>query len=143
MKQIEKHKPSARLWLANLGEQERWRKHKFNTNLNFNATLGIDRARPVLTLLEGIRRMAIVRMATRRKLCDKWDRYDICPKIVKRVQMMCSGSRTCLAYLSAPGEYEIVDGKSTLPVSLNHHTCKCNQWQLTGIPCKHGMRAYT
>ncbi|KAL2902276.1 Zinc finger CCHC domain-containing protein 12 [Bienertia sinuspersici] len=74
MKQIEKHKHGARMWLANLGEQE-------------------------------------------------------------------SDSRTYLAYLSAPGGYEIVDGKSTLPVSLNHHTCKYNQWQLTGIPCKHGMRA--
>ncbi|KAL2930197.1 Copper-exporting P-type ATPase [Bienertia sinuspersici] len=65
MKQIDKAKPSARVWLANLGEQSRWTKHKFdplikcdvnNTNFveSFNATLGIDRARPVTTLLEGI-----------------------------------------------------------------------------------------
>ncbi|KAL2893322.1 hypothetical protein RDABS01_009231 [Bienertia sinuspersici] len=62
MNQIDKAKPSARVWLANLGEQSRWTKHKFDTlikcdvnNANFvesfNATLGTNRVRP---LLEGI-----------------------------------------------------------------------------------------
>ncbi|KAL2922202.1 CRISPR system CMR subunit Cmr7 1 [Bienertia sinuspersici] len=65
MKQIDKHKLGVRPWLANLGEQERWSKHKFNPNLksdvnktnfveNFNATLGIDRTKPILTLLKDI-----------------------------------------------------------------------------------------
>ncbi|KAL2935023.1 Alpha-methylacyl-CoA racemase [Bienertia sinuspersici] len=98
---IDKYKAGARVWLANLGDQDKWSKHKFNPSLkcdvnktnfveSFNATLGID--------------------------------------------------RTCLAYLSGQGEFEIVDDKSNLPVSLKQQTCKCNQWQLTGIPCKHGMR---
>ncbi|KAL2897657.1 Transaldolase [Bienertia sinuspersici] len=30
MKQIDKAKPSARVWLANIGEQSRWTKHKFD-----------------------------------------------------------------------------------------------------------------
>lgn len=65
MEQIEKERPAARIWLANLGPQQRWTKHKFNpaikcdvnkTNFveSFNATLGVDRCRPVLTLLEGM-----------------------------------------------------------------------------------------
>lgn len=65
MKGIHKTQTTARIcWLANLGEQKRWTKHKFDlsikcdvNNINFvesfNATLGIDRCRPVLTLLEG------------------------------------------------------------------------------------------
>lgn len=158
MEQIEKHKPAARIWLSNLGEQERWSKHKFDPNMkcdinktnfveSFNATLGTDRCRPVLTLLEGnllltlkmlcclilviltvntldssIRRVTMVRLATRRKLCEKWDRTDICPNIVKKVQQLCSESRTCRAHLAGNGEYEIVDGKANLPVSLNNHT---------------------
>ncbi|KAL2944951.1 Zinc finger CCHC domain-containing protein 12 [Bienertia sinuspersici] len=152
MKQMEKVKAGARVWLSHLGEQSRWSKHQFNpafkcdvnnTNFveSFNATLGTDRARPVMTLLEGIRRVSMVRMATRRESCEKWDRQDICPNIVKRVKFLCKESRLCLAYKSSAGEYEIVDGKSTLPVSLNNHTCTCNAWQLTGVPCKHGMRA--
>ncbi|KAL2902664.1 Transposase for insertion sequence element IS905 [Bienertia sinuspersici] len=50
-------------WLADLGEQSAWTIHKFNpvvtTDVNksnfvesFNATLGIERCKPVLTLLE-------------------------------------------------------------------------------------------
>ncbi|KAL2900291.1 Zinc finger CCHC domain-containing protein 12 [Bienertia sinuspersici] len=134
MQAIEKHKPTAKLWLANLGEeQDRWSKHKFNTDLkcdvnktnvveSFNSMLGlIDKG--CAYLLERIRRVTMVRIATRRQVCERWERTDLCPKIIKR------------------GEYEIVDGKSNLAVSLNNHTCQCNAWQLIGIPCKHGLRA--
>ncbi|XP_074313914.1 uncharacterized protein LOC141649112 [Silene latifolia] len=31
--------------------------------------------------------------------------------------------------------------KKDYPVSLTNRTCKCGQWQITGIPCKHGIRA--
>ncbi|KAL2941691.1 Msx2-interacting protein [Bienertia sinuspersici] len=152
MEAINKTNPAARLWLANLGEQCRWTKHKFDPTIkcdvnktnfveSFNATLGIDRCRPVLTLLEGIRRVTMVRLATRREACEKWQRNDICPNIMRRVQVLCQESRTCLAMLSEKGEYEIQDGKSRLPVSLIKRTCICGQWQLIGIPCRHGMRA--
>lgn len=52
-------------WFAQLGDSSTWSKHKFDPNVcndsntsnfveSFNSTLGIDRCRPVLTLLEGI-----------------------------------------------------------------------------------------
>lgn len=64
MERIEKANPAARVWLANLGDQSRWSKHAFDPSIccdenksnfveSFNATLGIDWCRPVLTLLEG------------------------------------------------------------------------------------------
>ena len=51
-------------WFANLGDASTWSKHKFDPNVcndsntsnfveSFNSTLGVDRCRPVLTLLEG------------------------------------------------------------------------------------------
>ncbi|KAL2921814.1 Methionine--tRNA ligase [Bienertia sinuspersici] len=33
MKQIQKNKDATRIWLANLGDQRRWSKHKFDTTL--------------------------------------------------------------------------------------------------------------
>ncbi|KAL2923076.1 RNA-directed RNA polymerase L, partial [Bienertia sinuspersici] len=92
MKQIQKNKDAARIWLANLGDQSRWSKHKFNTSLkcdvnntnfveSFNSTLGVDRCRPILTFLEGIRKVSMVRMATRRENCEKWERTNTCPNI--------------------------------------------------------------
>ncbi|KAL2898490.1 Endoplasmic reticulum oxidoreductin-1 [Bienertia sinuspersici] len=135
-----------------LGDQARWTKHKFNVATkcdsnkcnfveNFNATLGIERCRPVLTLLEGIKRNTMVRLATRRQKCEEWTRTDLCPNIVQRVQKLCQNSRTCHSYLSSAGEFEVFEGKSYLPVNLNNQTCACGQWQISGIPCRHGMRA--
>ncbi|KAL2933778.1 Retrotransposon-derived protein PEG10 [Bienertia sinuspersici] len=107
-------------WLAyDLGEQCRRTKHKFDASIksdvnktnfveSFNATLGIDRCRPVMTLLEGIRRVTMVRLASRKEACEKWKRSDIFPKIVRRVQM---------------------------------HTCIGGRWQISGIPCRQGLRA--
>ena len=77
MNEIEKKNPEARKSLANLGPQERWTKHKFDPEWkydinkktfveSFNATLGTDRCKPVLSLLEGIRRVTKVRLAERR-----------------------------------------------------------------------------
>lgn len=52
-------------WFADLGDPSTWSKHKFDPNVcndsntsnfveSFNSTLGVDRYRPVLTLLEGM-----------------------------------------------------------------------------------------
>lgn len=52
-------------WFADLGNQSKWTKHKFDPSVccdvntsnfveSFNSTLGVDRCRPVLTLLEGM-----------------------------------------------------------------------------------------
>ena len=92
----------------------------------------------MLTLPEGFRRVTMVRFATQRQKCENWER--LCPNIVNRVQVLCNESRSCRAFMSSPGDYEVIEGKPTLPVSLNQHTCLFYVWQLTGIPCRHGMR---
>ncbi|XP_021757228.1 uncharacterized protein LOC110722260 [Chenopodium quinoa] len=126
MEQMDKVGKGGRLWLAKLGNQARWTKHKFNVATkcdanksnfveSFNATLGIDRCRPVLTLLEGIRRKTMVRLASRRQKCEEWTRTDICPNIVQRVQKLCHDSRTCHSYLSSFGEFEVFEDSKLDP----------------------------
>ncbi|KAL2922022.1 Retinol dehydrogenase 13, partial [Bienertia sinuspersici] len=64
MTELQKVNPTALVWMSKLGDQSTWTMHKFNpdtksdvnkTNFveSFNATLGVDRLIPVLTLLEG------------------------------------------------------------------------------------------
>lgn len=64
MEAIDAANPLARVWLSKIGDQERWSKHKFDPKIcsdenktnfveSFNATIGSDRSRPVLSLLEG------------------------------------------------------------------------------------------
>ncbi|XP_021768953.1 uncharacterized protein LOC110733245 [Chenopodium quinoa] len=151
MKALQKANPLALVWLAELGPQSRWSKHAFNPEVkcdtnksnfveSFNSTLGIDRCRPVLTLLEGIRRVTKVRMATRREACENW-RDDVCPNIMKRMHVISHELRTCKSLKFGDGEFEILDGRSMLPVNLREKTCVCNAWKLIRLPCKHAMRA--
>ncbi len=88
----------------------------------------------------GIRKVTMVRMATRKERSEHWNDEDVCPNICTRVQTLISDSRTCKAYKSGDGYYEVRDGKSILPVSLTERTCLCNPWKITGIPCKHVVR---
>ncbi|XP_063936990.1 uncharacterized protein LOC135147691 isoform X2 [Daucus carota subsp. sativus] len=106
-----------------------------------NSTLGVDRCRPVLTLLEGIRRVCMVRMATRQQAASTWHDDDLCPKIVKILKVISKETISCKAYMSKPGEYEIHEGTSQFPLSLNSKICSCGAWQLSGIPCRHAIRA--
>ena len=47
----------------------------------------------------------------------------------------------CLVYPSGGGSFEVKDGSSYLAVSLVNRTCACGQWQISGIPFKHAIRA--
>ncbi|KAL2901168.1 hypothetical protein RDABS01_026250, partial [Bienertia sinuspersici] len=78
MEAFQKTNPAVRIWLADLVEQCRWTKRKFDGSIksdvnktnfveSFNATLGIDRCRPVMTLLEGTRRVTMVSWLQGRK----------------------------------------------------------------------------
>ncbi|XP_021731001.1 uncharacterized protein LOC110697906 [Chenopodium quinoa] len=151
MKQLQKVNPAALIWLSKVGDQSTWTEHKFNEAIkcdvnksnfveSFNATLGMDRARSVLTLLEGIRRTTMVRMCTKKQASADWIDDDICPRIKARFKVITQESRCCKAYPSAYG-YEVTDGKSVLHVSFAEKRCLCRVRQISGIPCKHGMRA--
>lgn len=108
---------------------------------SFNSTLGIDRCRPILTLVEGIRRVCMVRMASRHEIALRWDDDELCPKIMKLVKKIGKDTISCKAYMSSPGEYEIHEGKSQFSLSLNNKICSCGAWQIYGIPCRHAIRA--
>ncbi|XP_074266746.1 uncharacterized protein LOC141590028 [Silene latifolia] len=140
-------------WFLDLGEKELWAKHKFDPRIcsdentsnfveSFNSALGVQRCLPVLSLLEGVRRTTMVRHATRQHIADSWPDEGICPNIMNMLKVLKKDSRTCLAYRSGRGEFEVHEGRTTkLHVSLNKGTCACGLWQISGIPCKHAIRA--
>ncbi|XP_021761407.1 uncharacterized protein LOC110726260 [Chenopodium quinoa] len=49
--------------------------------------------------------------------------------------------RRYCSYQSNEGEYEVKDGKFMLPVSLHRKTCLCGAWKISGLPCKHAIKA--
>ncbi|KAL2895808.1 EF-hand calcium-binding domain-containing protein 5, partial [Bienertia sinuspersici] len=137
MERIEKENPLARIWLANLGDQSRWTRHKFDPQIcseenktnfveSFNATLGVDRCRPMLTLLEGVRRMCMVRMSTRRKNCVDWADNEPCPNIVARIKKLTHDSRLCKAFESV---YKLAYGNTINSIPDHEH------WPDIDMPC--------
>ena len=52
------------------------------------------------------------------------------------------GSGSCIAWLSGDKEYQVkhMSGAQYM-VDLAKHTCTCRRWDLTGIPCAHGIAA--
>ncbi|XP_021749127.1 uncharacterized protein LOC110714883 [Chenopodium quinoa] len=150
--QLQKHAGlGAVKWFQEVGPLDRWTRWKFDPSLksdentnnfveSFNSTIGVDRTYPILTLLEGVRRIAMVKHATRQQLADQWE-DGICPSIRQRLRVLTKDSRVCQAYPSGRGNYEIHDGRAKLPVSIAARKCVCGRWQLSGIPCKHGIKA--
>ncbi|XP_074265266.1 uncharacterized protein LOC141587692 [Silene latifolia] len=139
-------------WFLDLGDKELWCKHMFDPSISsdenisnfvesFYNTIGTQRYLPVLSLFEGIRRVVMVRHATRQQISDKWQDDGITPNIRAIIRKQNKDSRTCEAFKSWNGEYEKRDDKSFLKVSLNKYECACALWQISGIPCKHATRA--
>ncbi|KAL2930826.1 Inactive 7-epi-sesquithujene synthase [Bienertia sinuspersici] len=102
------------MWFQEIGPLERWARWRFHPDLysdantnnfveSFNSTIGVDRCYPILTLLEGIRRIAMVRHATRKSLADDWRDDGVCPNIRDRVRILTKDSRTCNAYPAGRG----------------------------------------
>ncbi|KAH9620048.1 hypothetical protein KSS87_016890 [Heliosperma pusillum] len=127
-------------WFLDLGDKEAWAKHKFDPRLccedntsnfveSFNATLGVHR------------RMSMIRHASRQEAADSWPNEGICPNILNRLKDLTKDSRHCYSYSSGNGEFEVRDGGSFQHVNLNLRTCECGAWQISGIPCKHAIRA--
>lgn len=105
MEFLHKTNSLALVWLMKLGSSQHGQSmllsqlsqsdvNKIEFVERFNSTIGIDRCTPILTLLEGktntnkidftdIRRVTMVRMATRSHTCEEWKREDLFPNITR------------------------------------------------------------
>ena len=83
----------------------------------------------------------MVRISTRYQHALGWKDDELCPKIIKALKVISKDTISCKAYMSKPREYEIHEGKSHFPLSLNNKICSCGAWQISGIPCRHAIRA--
>ena len=84
----------------------------------------------------------MTRHATRKRNAEQWNDDGICPNIVTTLSKLANECSWCQVYVSEhKREYEVKDGKAHFPVSLTNRTCVCGQWQVSGIPCNHGIPA--
>ncbi|XP_010445762.1 PREDICTED: uncharacterized protein LOC104728487 [Camelina sativa] len=112
-----------------------------NDNLNnlsesFNRTIRQARRKPLLDMLEDIRRQCMVRNEKRYVIAGR-----LKTRFTKRahaeIEKMIVGSQFCERWMARHNKHEIRCGDVKVCVDMSDRTCGCRKWQMTGIPCVH------
>ncbi|VFQ94034.1 unnamed protein product [Cuscuta campestris] len=107
---------------------------------NFAKTFTGHRGKPMLTMLEEIRKLVGNRFEKRFELGRKWSTV-VTPFVDKKLRELAMDSRVCSEVVAAGrGEFDVLDGCTNFTVRLREHNCDCSRWQVTGLPCKHAAR---
>lgn len=105
----------------------------------FNSYIIKARDKPILTMLEMIRKKLMRRYQKRqgiREYVGEW-----CPKILAKLEQCGKDAGECTAHYAGDGLYEVECSYGTFVVDLTHQTCGCMQWDMIGIPCPHAISA--
>lgn len=109
--------------------------HDVHNNLSesFNRTIKMARAKPVINLLEDIRRQAMRRISRRFLQAER------CDTVLTRITMaLLEKARTdknhCSTIMSTRSVFEVYDADNcSYTVNISTHQCACRRWDLTGI----------
>ncbi|KAG7603769.1 Zinc finger PMZ-type [Arabidopsis thaliana x Arabidopsis arenosa] len=112
-----------------------------NDNLNnlsesFNRTIRQARRKPLVDMLEDIRRQCMVRTTKRYLIVDK-----LKTRFTKRAhdekEKMVDGASWCERHLARNNLHEIFVNNVGYFVDMDLKTCGCRKWEMVGIPCIH------
>ncbi|KAK0586347.1 hypothetical protein LWI29_005364 [Acer saccharum] len=107
----------------------------------FNKAILKARDKPVITLIEMIRNYLMKRLVRKRAEVEKWN-HDIGPNVFKVVERLKLESSICHPEYSGNFHYQVRGpGDDQHIIDIDKKTRACNRWQLTGIPCIHGISA--
>ncbi|XP_010677722.1 uncharacterized protein LOC104893324 [Beta vulgaris subsp. vulgaris] len=92
------------------------------------------RAKPILTMMEWIRRWVMKRCCQKREGLLKFEGL-IMPSVVKMVEKQKEYIRNCDVNQADVWESEVDHTGDTFVVDLEKKKCGCFRWELMGIPC--------
>ena len=98
------------------------------------------RDKPILSMLEWIRVRLMTRLHTKRIGMEKYG-GSVCPNVQDKLEKLKMESRSFSAMPSGRFKYEVDNSYERHVVDLTKKECSCRIWDLTGIPCKHGVAA--
>lgn len=137
-------------WLVNKPPQNWSRSHfspypKCDILLNnmcecFNSFILDAREKPIISLLEAIRNLLMVRMQSNKEKAAKWE-DPLCPKIKKILMKNMEEAGECIPMKSDDWHFQIMSPYDQHTVDLTQRKCSCRKWDLSGIPCKHACSA--
>ena len=139
-------------WLATSVHPQHWARSHFSTVskcdhlLNnhaesFNAFILEARDKPIITMLETIRNLLMDRIVRRRDIMLRLPGPN-CPAVRQRLEKVIAESMTCRPRFNGVSSFQVScsDG-SQFTVNVRDRSCTCRKWDLTGIPCAHGVSA--
>ncbi|KAF7838988.1 Glycoside hydrolase, family 47 [Senna tora] len=128
-----------------------WSKHTFSPRIKcdilqndiaetFNSFILDARDKLIITMFEMIRRLLMQRFVAKKEGMENY-RGPKCPRIQTKLERAKLESRNYICYVTGDGRFEVESPWEREVVDLNSQTCTCKFWDLTGIPCGHGVAA--
>lgn len=105
---------------------------------SWNWSLVPLRGKPIIYMLEDMRRSLMERIHKRRDWMDKKD-IIVCPRIVKKLRKTANEIKYWSVHQNGSWLFEVTRGSNGFVVDTLHMTCTCRMFQLVGLPCVHSM----
>ena len=103
---------------------------------SFNNVLREVRGKPIISLMEWIRRYVMQRSTVKREGMSKFQGV-VMPSVVKVIENNEKSYHSVRVIPVDVFEFEVDDGEESYVVNLTNKTCHCGRWTLIAIPCKH------
>ncbi|XP_012844641.1 PREDICTED: uncharacterized protein LOC105964686 [Erythranthe guttata] len=137
-------------WLLAI-PSEQWSRYAFDKRLkndhvtnniseSFNNWIEEFRPMPFLSLLDGLRCKLMKRLTNRAAKGQK-STHELMPTVVERLNIAVEESRKCEIVVAGNDQFEIKDKRNHFVVNLSNKRCDCEEWDLSGLPCKHAIVA--
>ncbi|XP_076935466.1 uncharacterized protein LOC143602139 [Bidens hawaiensis] len=107
---------------------------------SFNLRIRTARRKPIISMLEYIRRFVMRRMFLVTKQSESFG-YEVCPATKKKLEVIKKKQRHYDVIPSGNNIFEVRSAKNAYVVKIQEQTCNCGSWQLSGIPCVHTVAA--
>ncbi|KAK2646808.1 hypothetical protein Ddye_022003 [Dipteronia dyeriana] len=105
----------------------------------FKSAILNARDKLLISLMEMIRICLMKRLVRKIAELERW-KHEISPKVLKLVEKVKFEGNICRPEYYGNHKYQVRGyGDEQYNVDIQNRTCAHNKWQLTGIPCIHGM----
>ena len=109
-----------------------------NLSESFIAMILEARDKPILAMLEWIRVRLMTKQYKKMKGIAKYI-INVCPNIQDKLEKLKHESIPFNATLAGNFMYEVDNGCERHAVDLAKKACNCRIWDLTRLPCQHGI----
>nr|XP_043623662.1 uncharacterized protein LOC122595376 [Erigeron canadensis] len=106
----------------------------------WNSVLLKIKNKPIITLLEALRVIVMIRLESMRDISENWE-HDVCPTIRNKLELIKKDRACGLVIHAGDNIFEVRMHNYSYSVSLDEGSCTRRMWELSGIPCIHAIEA--